>query len=96
MKPGRAVPSLERQDLMNPLILPVPRPRTSAPKGAQLLLIQTEVPGGPEPDWSKTLAIVMLTLFAARPRTADQYQGLLEACGFHPAFGRRRCVNLDH
>lgn len=57
--------------------------RASAPEGAKLLLIETEVPEGPEPDWSKTLDIVMLTLFAARQRTAEQYRALLAAHGFN-------------
>jgi hypothetical protein len=56
--------------------------RASAPQGAKLLLIETEVPEGPGPDWSKTLDIVMLTHFAARQRTAEQYRVLLEAQGF--------------
>jgi hypothetical protein len=58
------------------------RVRASAPKGARLLIIETEVPEGPSPDWSKTLDIVMLTLFAARQRTAEQYRRLLDANGF--------------
>ena len=40
--------------------------RPSAVAEAKLLLIDTEVPETPEPDWSKPLDIVMLTLFAAR------------------------------
>jgi hypothetical protein len=56
--------------------------KASAPTSAKLLLIETEVPEGSEWDWSKTLDIVMLTLFAARQRTAEQYRILLEAQGF--------------
>ncbi|MFC3076708.1 methyltransferase [Phenylobacterium terrae] len=56
--------------------------RASAPAGAKLLIIETEVPEGPGPDWSKTLDIVMLTLFAARQRTAEEYRVLLEGQGF--------------
>lgn len=56
--------------------------RRSAPKTARLLLIETEVPENREPDWSKTLDIVMLTLFAARQRTASEYRSLLRAEGF--------------
>lgn len=44
---------------------------------SKLLLIETEVPENHEPDWSKTLDIVMLTLFAARQRTATDYRALL-------------------
>lgn len=56
--------------------------RASASPGAKLLIIETEVPEGPEPDWSKTLDIVMLALFAARQRTAQEYSALLERHGF--------------
>ncbi len=56
--------------------------RTSASDQAKLLLIETEVPEGGEADWSKTLDIVMLTLFAARQRTAAEYEGLLRQQGF--------------
>lgn len=51
--------------------------RRSAAAKAKLLLIETEVPENHEPDWSKTLDIVMLTLFAARQRTATEYRTLL-------------------
>lgn len=44
--------------------------------------LETEVPETPEPDWSKTLDIVMLTLFAARQRTATEYRTLLAGCDF--------------
>ena len=56
--------------------------RRSAAEGAKLLLIETEVPEGRGPDWSKTLDIVMLTLFAAKQRTAAEYRTLVEAQGF--------------
>lgn len=56
--------------------------RRSADQHAKLLLIETEVPETPEPDWSKTLDIVMLTLFAARQRTASEYRTLLAGCNF--------------
>lgn len=56
--------------------------RASAPEGARLILIETEVPEGPEPGWSRTLDIIMLTLFAPRQRTAEQYRVLLKAHGF--------------
>ena len=56
--------------------------KASAPPRARLVLIETEVPEGPGRDWSKTLDIVMLTLFAARQRTAEQYRSLLETQGF--------------
>lgn len=56
--------------------------RKSAGVGAKLLVIETEVPENSEPDWSKTLDIVMLTLFAARQRTKTEYRNLLRAEGF--------------
>ena len=56
--------------------------KKSAPDGAKLLLIETEVPETREPDWSKTLDIVMLTLFAARQRTAAEYGQLVRPNGF--------------
>lgn len=56
--------------------------RRSARPDTKLLLIETEVPVGPEPDWSKTLDILMLTLFAARQRTAEEYRALLKSEGF--------------
>ncbi len=56
--------------------------KKSAPEGAKLLLIETEVPETREPDWSKTLDILMLTLFAARQRTAAGYQQLVAQTGF--------------
>lgn len=56
--------------------------RRAAPAEAKLLLIETEVPETHEPDWSKTLDIVMLTLFAARQRTSKEYGTLLAECDF--------------
>jgi hypothetical protein len=56
--------------------------KSSAPRDARVLLIETEVPETREPDWSKTLDIVMLTLFAARQRTAAEYQELMAPHGF--------------
>jgi hypothetical protein len=55
--------------------------KRSAPPDAKVILIETEVPETREPDWSKTLDIVMLTLFAARQRTAAEYHKLLAPHG---------------
>jgi hypothetical protein len=55
--------------------------KRSAPRDAKVILIETEVPETREPDWSKTLDIVMLTLFAARQRTAAEYQKMLAPHG---------------
>jgi hypothetical protein len=51
--------------------------RAAAP-GATLFLIETIVPPGPEPDWSKMLDIHMLTLFGAKQRTLQEYKTLLQ------------------
>lgn len=56
--------------------------RRSARPGTKLLLIETEAPEGAGPDWSKTLDILMLTLFAARQRTNEAYRTLLKSEGF--------------
>lgn len=56
--------------------------RESAAADAKLLLIEREVPETHEPDWAKTLDIVMLTLFAARQRTVTEYRTLLSESGF--------------
>jgi hypothetical protein len=56
--------------------------RRSAGASSKLLLIETEVPETHEPDWSKTLDIIMLTLFAARQRTQSEYRVLLAKSGF--------------
>lgn len=56
--------------------------RSSASEQATLVLIETEVPEGREADWSKTLDIVMLTLFAARQRTAAEYEEILRRQNF--------------
>lgn len=56
--------------------------KKAAPPDGRVLLIETEVPETREPDWSKTLDIVMLTLFAARQRTMTEYQQLLRPRGF--------------
>jgi hypothetical protein len=56
--------------------------RRAANPETRLLLIETEVPEGPEPHWSKLLDIVMLTQFGSLQRTRAQYQSLLEASRF--------------
>ena len=56
--------------------------RRAAPAEATLFIIETIVPAGPEPDWSKMLDIHMLTLFGAKQRTLREYQTLLEQSGF--------------
>jgi hypothetical protein len=56
--------------------------RRAAPAGATLFIIETIVPAGPEPDWSKMLDIHMLTLFGGKQRTLREYQTLLEQSRF--------------
>ncbi|HEV7502403.1 MAG TPA: methyltransferase, partial [Vicinamibacteria bacterium] len=55
--------------------------RRAAPKHAKVLMIESIVPPGPQPDWTKTLDIVMLVLVGGRQRTRDEYAALLEAAG---------------
>ncbi len=56
--------------------------RSAAPPLAKLLLIETIVPDGPGPDWSKMLDIHMLALLGGRQRTRQEYEALLDQSGF--------------
>ena len=56
--------------------------RHAAPAGAKLLLVETIVPDGPGPHWSKMLDIHMLTLLGGRQRTEQDYEALLADAGF--------------
>lgn len=56
--------------------------RRAAGSHSKLLVIETVVPEGSAPDWSKTLDLVMLGLFAGRQRSAEQYSALLRKGGF--------------
>ena len=56
--------------------------RRAAPPHARLLVMEAVVPEGAAPNWPKTLDIVMLTLFAGRQRTAEEYRRLLRDGGF--------------
>lgn len=56
--------------------------RAAAPADARLLVIETEVPEGNEPHWSKLLDLVMLAQFASLQRTREDYRRLLAANGF--------------
>ena len=49
---------------------------------ATLFLIETIVPEGPEPDWSKMLDIHMLTLLGGKQRTLTEYEALLKQADF--------------
>ena len=56
--------------------------RKHAGPQAKLLLIESEISDDEGPDWTKTLDIVMMALFAGRQRTTEQYRELLHAEGF--------------
>jgi hypothetical protein len=56
--------------------------RQAAPPEATLFLIETIVPEGPEPDWSKMLDIHMLTLLGGKQRTLKEYEALLRQADF--------------
>jgi hypothetical protein len=56
--------------------------RQAAPPRATLFLIETIVPEGPQPDWSKMLDIHMLTLLGGKQRTLKEYDALLRRADF--------------
>jgi DNA-binding Lrp family transcriptional regulator len=58
--------------------------RAAAPENARLLLLESVVPAGNEPDGAKWLDLLMLALFHGRERSEDQWRTLLEAGGFEP------------
>ena len=48
--------------------------RKAAPPGARLLVIETILPEGNEPNGAKWLDLLMLTLFGGRERNDKQWQ----------------------
>lgn len=58
--------------------------RAAAPPDARLLVVDSVVPSGNDPDGAKWLDLLMLALFAGRERNEAQWQALLEAGGFEP------------
>jgi O-methyltransferase domain len=56
--------------------------RQAALPGAALFLIETIMPPGAEPDWSKMLDIHMLTLLGGKQRTLQEYQAIFEQANF--------------
>jgi hypothetical protein len=58
--------------------------RAAAPGHARLLLLESVVQPGNEPDGAKWLDLLMLALFAGRERDEAQWRALLAAAGFEP------------
>lgn len=56
--------------------------RRSAPPHAELLVVESPLPEGPEPHHAKVLDVVMLFITGGRERTRQQYGALLAAAGF--------------
>jgi hypothetical protein len=49
--------------------------------GATVLLIESVMPTGPEPHWSKVLDVIMLAVTGGRERTQAEYKALLSRSG---------------
>jgi hypothetical protein len=64
----------------------------AAPADARLLVIDAVIPPGNEPDGSKWLDLLMLTLFAGRERDEAQWRALLESGGFEPVHIEDRLI----
>ena len=58
--------------------------RVAAPPDARLIVIDSVVADGNEPDGAKWLDLLMLVLFAGRERSDAQWHALLAAGGFEP------------
>lgn len=56
--------------------------RAAAPSGARLVLIESVIQPGNEPDGAKWLDLLMLTLFGGRERDELQWRELLDGAGF--------------
>jgi hypothetical protein len=56
--------------------------RRAAPDEAELLVLESPLPDGPEAHHAKVLDIVMLALTGGRERTRAQYEALFTAGGF--------------
>ena len=55
-----------------------------APARTRVLILDSVVPAGNEPDGAKWLDLLMLALFAGRERDEAQWRGLLGTAGFEP------------
>ena len=51
-------------------------------KPGTVILMESVVPTGPEPDLGKFIDIEMLALPGGRERTAEEFRALVESCGF--------------
>jgi O-methyltransferase domain len=58
--------------------------RAHASAGARLLVLESVLADGNEPDGAKWLDLLMLALFAGRERDEGQWRALLHAGGFEP------------
>ena len=58
--------------------------RAAAPDDARLVLLESVIEEGNDPDGAKWLDLLMLALFAGRERTEAQWRELLRAGGFEP------------
>jgi hypothetical protein len=56
--------------------------RASAPSGARVILLESVIEPGNDPDGSKWLDLLMLALFGGRERDEAQWRGLLAGAGF--------------
>jgi hypothetical protein len=58
--------------------------RAAAPAGTRLLVLESVVQPGNEPDGAKWLDLLLLALFAGRERDEAQWRALLTGAGFEP------------
>jgi hypothetical protein len=58
--------------------------RACAPDAARLLVLESVIQPGNDPDGAKWLDLLMLALFAGRERDEAQWRTLLEGAGFEP------------
>jgi hypothetical protein len=58
--------------------------RTAASPGARLLITESVIPPGNEPEGAKWLDLLMLVLAGGRERTEPEWRALLEGAGFEP------------
>lgn len=58
--------------------------RTSAPHDARVLIVESVIPPGNEPNGAKWLDLLMLVLAGGRERTEREWRALLEGAGLEP------------